>query len=154
LAISIVLCQRRKAAVRTSFLLPVFFALFALVLPPAMAKKSVSRGHPSLAGRYRCNSVRGTLVIVQRTDKEIEFDLDAMWIGDVIMGNVNTGKAHGVVEIEDNKAIYKDSEGPYTLTFTFKRNIVDVQYDGTGFGQWNVTPAGRYKKVSKSKQSL
>lgn len=113
--------------------------------------KSAPKQPPDVAGEYKCSTVHGKLNLTQRTDKRFEFDLDAVWIGDVTVGNVNTGNAHGFIELQGDTAVYKDPEGPYTLTFKFSRNKVDIKYDGSGFGQWNVTPTGHYKKVYESK---
>ncbi|PWT99968.1 MAG: hypothetical protein C5B53_04715 [Candidatus Melainabacteria bacterium] len=115
------------------------------------AKDATTKQTANLAGEYKCDAVHGRLNLIQRTDKRFEFDLDAMWIGDVTVGNVNTGNAHGVIEVQDDTAVYKDPEGPYTLTFKFSRNKVDIKYDGSGFGQWKVTPSGRYKRVCEPK---
>lgn len=125
--------------------------LVALALPVSDAKEVAEDNLAGLAGKYKCDAVHGNLSIIKRANEKLEFDLDAMWIGDVTMGNVNTGSAHGVISVEGNNATYKDPEGPYTLTFTFKRDLVDIKYDGSGFGQWNVTPTGRYKRVRESK---
>ena len=119
-------------------------AIFAFADPQSIAKAPDAN---NLAGEHKCSAVHGRLNLIQRTDKRFEFDLDAMWIGDVTMGNVNTGNAHGVIELQGNSAVYKDPDGPYTLTFKFSHDKVDIKYDGSGFGQWKVTPTGRYKKV-------
>jgi hypothetical protein len=128
-----------------------FAVLVVLLFQSSIAKETAKEELASVAGKYKCNAVHGNLSIIKRNDEKLEFDLDAIWIGDYTVGNVNTGSAHGVITLEGNSATYKDPEGPYTLTFLFKRDVVDIEYDGSGFGQWNVTPAGRYKRVRESK---
>lgn len=118
-----------------------------LCLPIAVAGKLSTQDNSQLVGSYRCSAVNGTLHIGDLPNNDLFFDLESMWIGDVTMGNVNTGSAHGKLKIKGNTAVFTDAHGPYTLTFKFKRNAVDIEYDGKGFGQWNVTPAGHYKKV-------
>ena len=139
--------NRRARAMRKSYIANSLLAIALLLEPRAAIGRFAVKDNSQLAGCYRCSAVNGTLHISDLPNNDLAFDLDSMWVGDVTMGNVNTGSAHGKLKVKGDTAIFTDAQGPYTLTFTFKRNAVDIEYDGTGFGQWKVTPAGHYKKV-------
>ncbi|HEY9730400.1 MAG TPA: hypothetical protein V6C89_00720 [Drouetiella sp.] len=119
--------------------------------PEASCKITAARKH-SLTGEYDYKRGRneGELYIKQLASRKIQFALKCLWIGNPETGDVHTGQASGLLNLNpDNTAIYKNPDG-LTLKFAFSPRKCVVQcLDGYSvFGGINVDPDGKYNKVS------
>ncbi len=73
---------------------------------------------------------------------------NAVWIGNVETGNVNTGELDGTFPIESNTLHYTSGEDDYAckLTLIFVKNQLTVRDDNGNCGGHNVTFNGQYRK--------
>ena len=98
---------------------------------------------------YKLGRNESSLYVREQAPGKIQFALKSLWIGNPATGNVHTGEAGGIVELKDNKGIFKNDL--FTLSFEFTPGHCAVACkDCSGFGGVNVDPNGIYKKINSA----
>ncbi len=126
---------------------------FAITLAPeSQCRGYTSAKKPTLTGEYDYKHGRneGELYIKQLKPHKVQFALKCLWIGNVKTGDVHTGQASGVVELDkDGSGTFQNPAG-FTLKFAFMPNqcTVECTEGWSVFGGMNVDPNGKYRKVS------
>ncbi|GBC62739.1 DUF1311 domain-containing protein [Desulfonema ishimotonii] len=107
------------------------------VLVSSITENSSHKSNGSLSGVYTNDG--GELKVHQLSANKIKFELFASY-------GMNTGGAEGEAVLEQNKAVFVDTEYDCRLVFYFSNNKVSIDQEGTCGMGLNVSASGDYFK--------
>jgi hypothetical protein len=102
--------------------------------------------------RSRSRSAPNSMEVLQLPDGKIKFHILALWVSSYNRENVHNGELQGVIDLNDNTAIYNEERCKITIRFTRTSAIVKHDYEAgdCDFGA-NVIASGTYRKVDSRK---
>ena len=107
------------------------------VLVSSITENSSNQSVSTISGVYENEG--GQLTVHQLSANKIKFELFASY-------RMNTGEAEGEAVLNQNKAVFVDTEYDCRLVFNFSNNKVSIDQEGTCGMGLNVSATGEYLK--------